>query len=440
VTFPAPDRASWRVVPLLMAIVFISHFNRISMSVAGDTRIMPEYGISPTRMGWVYSIFILIYTLNMTPAGIFADRKGTWIALAVMLLGTGTLGALTGVVGLVATGAGTIWISLLVVRAVMGFLTSPLHPSAARTVASWVPVNRVILANGWVVAMAGLGIAGTFTLFHALIERFDWQGAFLVSGGVTVAIGVLWLLLGGDTATARRARRVPASAGVVAASHGSRPGAPPFRWTHLLKNPSLLLLTLSYAAVGYFQYLFFFWMHYYFDTVLALGASESNLYSTIPLLAFTAGMPAGGWIGDRLGMWLHARRAASVVPFAGMLLGALGLGAGVLARDPIAIVACFSVALFGIGATEPFFWTSAVNLGGVHGTTAAGILNTGGNGGGFLAPVVTPALSAQFGWEIGLGFGALVCLAGALSWRWIKMPEQPSARNPGTAKGGGLGQ
>ena len=50
---------------------------------------------------------------------------------------------------------------------------------------------------------------------------------------------------------------------------------------------------------------------------------------------------------------------------------------------------------------------------------AAGILNTGGNGGGLIAPVLTPFLSGIFGWQAGLGLAGVVCLLGAACWGFI---------------------
>ena len=52
-----------------------------------------------------------------------------------------------------------------------------------------------------------------------------------------------------------------------ASASGSRTAG----WSTLLRNRSLLLITLSYAAVGYFQYLFVYWMQFYFDKVLSLA-------------------------------------------------------------------------------------------------------------------------------------------------------------------------
>src|SRR6185436_1712168 len=69
-------------------------------------------------------------------------------------------------------------------------------------------------------------------------------------------------------------------------------------------NPrNLVLLTLSYAAVGYFQYLFFYWLHYYFDSVLHMDKAESRYFAGLPNLAMATCMPIGGWLTDRAVRW-----------------------------------------------------------------------------------------------------------------------------------------
>src|SRR5207248_1065245 len=109
---------------------------------------------------------------------------------------------------------------------------------------------------------------------------------------------------------------------VQAASAGLVPADPSCGWRTLLTDRSLVLLTLSYAAVGYFEYLFFFWMHYYFDNVLELGKDTSRLYSTILFLAMAAGMIVGGAASDVLMRSRAPRRARTAVVVVGMLTGA----------------------------------------------------------------------------------------------------------------------
>jgi MFS family permease len=180
------------------------------------------------------------------------------------------------------------------------------------------------------------------------------------------------------------------------------------------------LLTVSYAAVGYFEYLFFYWMEYYFDKVLDLGKDRSRMYSTIATLAMAAGMYAGGHLADRIGRRFGRRAGGAAVPVVGMILSSAFLMAGVFTRRPELVLAWFAIALACIGATEGPFWTMAVELGRSRGGTSAGIFNTGGNAGGLLAPIVTPLFSSYFGWQGGLALASVFAVLGATLWFWIE--------------------
>src|SRR5260370_26054671 len=129
-----PTRVRWHILALLMALCFLSHFNRVSMSVAGNDRIMEQYSISPTKMGAVYSAFLLIYSIAMIPGGFFIDRCGARIALITMGFGTALFGALTGGGGVVCPAARPAPARLLVAPAVVGLVSSPRPPRPASAV------------------------------------------------------------------------------------------------------------------------------------------------------------------------------------------------------------------------------------------------------------------------------------------------------------------
>ena len=191
----------------------------------------------------------------------------------------------------------------------------------------------------------------------------------------------------------------------------------------MLKHRGLLLLTISYGAVNYFQYLFFYWMNYYFQTVLALPVSRSRAYAAIPPLAMAVGMPLGGWLTDRLETAFGRQRGRKLVPMAGMLSGAGLLMLGVFARDPVWIVTWFALALGAVGTAEGAFWVTAIELGGRRGGSSAAILNTGGNAGGMLAPYLTPRVGQLYGWGYAVGLGALISLLGVLFWLGIDIED-----------------
>ena len=55
-----PAFTRWRIVIMLMVFAGLAHFNRVGITVAGDeVFIHKDVGISDTRMGWVYTTFLI---------------------------------------------------------------------------------------------------------------------------------------------------------------------------------------------------------------------------------------------------------------------------------------------------------------------------------------------------------------------------------------------
>lgn len=412
-------RSPWVLLALLMAVAATSHFNRISMPIAGDERVMAQYGIKPTQMGWVYSSYLIAYTLCMIPGGWFIDRFGPKLALGAMGCGSALFVALTGLVGLRLADGSLVFLSLLVVRALMGAVTAPLHPSCARVVGTRVPAGARSLANGMVTGAALVGIAATPLVFGSLIGRFDWPSAFLIAACFTALVTLAWFVFTPEDPELRRGTRGSQDPG----PDGGRPASPAGSlagWPLLLRDRSLILLTVSYAAVGYFQYLFFYWMHFYFEDVLQLPDEKSRLYTAIPVLAMGAGMPLGGWACDLLEGFLGVRWGRRIVPMAGMAGGAAFLVLGILTKQPAWIVTWFAFALGAVGAAEGPFWSTSIERGGRWGGSAAALINTGGNAGGILAPIVTPWVGEHYGWPWAVALGSVVCLLGVVLWLGVE--------------------
>jgi MFS family permease len=131
-----------------------------------------------------------------------------------------------------------------------------------------------------------------------------------------------------------------------------------------------------------------------------------------------------------------SRKSTALVPALGLCAGGILLVLGVLAQETVWIVTLLALALAAVGATEAPVWTMAVELGRRHGGTAAAICNTGGNGGGLLAPIITPfvggwvsrqfAVSDQIGWQWAIGLGSGIAVLGAVLWCWITPHDERS--------------
>ena len=426
----SPSWVRWRILAILLAFSFMSWFNRVSMSVAYNNVLKDKYKITTEAIGWVNTMMLIAYAVCMTPGGWFADRSGAKRSLVFMGFGSALFVAVTGVGGLLAQRAALILAWLLVIRSAMGVCTAPIYPSSGRVIAHWMPFHQRSWANGMITGAALLGISSTFYGFGFILDHVAWPAAFAITGAITAVFALLWTWYGRNDPSEHRGvnqgelRVIRSGAPPAAKKHG-----PGIGWRTLLRNRSLVLLTFSYAAVGYFEYMTYFWIEYYFVKVLEVGINQSRLYSTIVTLSMAVGMVLGGFLADAFSRQWGVRRGRAAVVVGGLLVGAVLLVPAVLIENRIAIVVLLSLAGAGVGATEGPCWATAIDMGGRRGVgTSAGIFNTGGNVGGQLAPILTPIVSnaRSLGWAWGIGLGGIVCLFGAVLWIWID-PGQRTA-------------
>ena len=434
---PSPDakptNVRWMIVLLLMGFTFLAHFNRVSITVAANAHFIGPDGLSTEQMGLVYSAFLLVYTLGMLPGGYLIDRAGPRRAMTAMGVGLGSWAALTGALGWAGLSVTAMLLPLLVIRGLAGATSVPLHPGAARAVSLWVPLRERSTANGLVTAGALVGIALTYPTFGWLMDRVGWQSAFVICGTALVLFALVWYALSADAPAEHRwsnaAERHLVSAGGTAPP---RTRATLREAVGLLRNRSLVLLTLSYGALSYVQYMFFYWIEYYFSKELKLPDAESRRAAFVITMAMAVGMAGGGWVSDRLCRALGLRWGCRAVALVGMVMSAGFSLLGISATDPQEIIWCFALALGSLGLCEGIFWTTAPALEKRNGGLACALLNTGGNGVGMLAPIVTPLLGQHYGWTTAIAVACAICGAGGLLWLGITPAagEEPAPESP----------
>lgn len=224
-----------------------------------------------------------------------------------------------------------------------------------------------------------------------MMARFHWRGSFILAASATVALGVLWCLYARDYPPRRdRPARIQSNQGIRRA------------WLSLFANRNLMLLTYAYGTLGYFQYIFFYWIYYYFDQVLRLGAPASARYAGILFITEGAFMPLGGFICDWLTRIYCAQFGRRIVPMAGLTLSAVFVYISTVTPEIGSVVTCLSLAVGLAACCEGPFWASVTELAGEHVGGAGSILNTGAQVGGFFAPILTPYIASRAGWSWGL--------------------------------------
>ena len=315
----------------------------------------------------------------------------------------------------VATGLAGGFISLLLLRLLLGLGESVIFPGSCRLFAQLVPEQRRGAANGWMAVGLAIGPAiGTYA-GSLIAGRFGWQASFLVFG----VLSLTWLW-----PWSRFVRSVPPAA---RASFGP---PPPYR--EMLARRAAWGAFLGHFSSNYSFYFLISWLPTYL--VKARGLSINQMGLVGGLLFYTmvaASSVAAGWYSDRMithGASVNAVRKGFVV------YGQLGVGVCLIvcAGAPALALGSLLVSAVFIGIESGPVYSIAQTLAGPRAAGQwVGVQNFFGNLAGIIAPYATGLMvdrSGHYGWAF-LVAGA-VTFAGAAAWGWmIPKVEQQAWRD-----------
>jgi MFS transporter, ACS family, glucarate transporter len=414
---------------VLSAVAFL---DRTNISVAG-IQIGREFAISNTRLGWVFSAFLIGYAGFQIPAGLLARRVGPRRVLAMGGLWWGIFTALT---ALVPPDVGGAVLILILVRFALGAGEATMYPATSQFVERWFPVKERGKANGIIFAGVGFGSGLTPPVVTAIILHYGWRASFWFSACIGVAAGLVWYFAARDAPeqhswvgnaertlifTQRRVDDVPAKEDDP--SHHGKHAVP---WSRIFRSRSILALTVSYFSFGYVAWIFFAWMYIYLAQVRGLNLKTSAIYSMFPFVAMTAGCLLGGIVSDWIAARYGLRRGRCLLPGIALALTAalLLLGSRAHSAQTAALVlACGAGALY---LAQSAFWAVSADIAGEFTGIVSGMMNMGGQIGGACTASLTPLIAAHFGWGISFVVAASLVVIGALAWTVIDPNQQLS--------------
>ncbi len=256
----SPSRASrvrWKILALLVGFSFVSYLQRMNISVA-SAFMMPELDLSEQQMGWVFSSFMIGYTICQIPAGWIGDRFGAWRVLWGAAFFWGIFTVLSGLVpGLLVPGGFAALVSLLVLRFLLGVVVeAPTYPVAARAVANWFPSNGRAFPLALLIGGLSIGSAFTPPVISSLMVTVGWRNAFYVAAGFAFLIAVLYRWYATerpeDHRAVTRGELAIISQGGEETTVSTPTAANP--WL-LFRNKNVFLLSISYFCYGYVFYI-----------------------------------------------------------------------------------------------------------------------------------------------------------------------------------------
>jgi MFS family permease len=406
-------RVRYRVLAFTVALAAVTYLDRVCISRA-EQDVRHDLGLTKIQMGYVFGAFTIAYAIFEVPTGAWGDRIGSRRVLTRIVVWWSSFTIAT---------AGTFnYASLLVVRFLFGMGEAGAFPNASRTISRWFPASERGTAQGMFFAGAHLGGGLTPLLVGALLVVLPWRLIFVLFGMLGFVWALAWFLWFRDepadhSGVSRSERKLIESG--RAPDHRHRLDTATLG--RILSDRNVVALCMMYFTQAYGFYFNITWLPTYLKEARGFSATELGVLAGLPLLLSAAADLVGGLATDRATRWLGLRAGRSGIGGAALLVAGLCLMAGASAENDRLAAVLIALA----GAADSFLlgaaWSACLDIAGPHAGLVTGAMNTAGQIGAFLSPIIVPYFLEQgeADWATPLYIAAFLYLAGAICWVFI---------------------
>jgi MFS family permease len=402
----------YRVVAFMVSLAALTYLDRVCISVLAPD-IMAEFSLSQIQMSYVFSAFTLSYAIFEIPTAWWADRVGSRRVLARIVAWWSAFTMLSA--------AAFNYASLLAVRFLFGVGEAGAWPNAARVFSRWIPAGERGTVQGVFFAGAHLSGGVTPVIVAWMLGFLTWRWVFICCG----AVGFIWTAVwywwfrdepaehpaigSAELEKILRERTLPAA-------HGEGPS-----WTIIFRHAGVFPLCLMYVANTYGFYFLITWLPTYLATARGFSAGELGLFAGLPLMLSVVADLSGGVTTDRLTRRFGLRFGRVAVGAGGYFLAAVAMLAAALVTGPRTAAVLIAVAAAASMFTLAPSWAACIDIGGRHSGVLAAAMNTSGQIGGILSPIVLAYVVDIFAnWAIPLYIMAGLYLMATVCWLFIR--------------------
>ncbi|WP_298647262.1 MFS transporter [uncultured Proteiniphilum sp.] len=272
----------WLVVGLLFIVTALSFLDRqvLSMSII---RIKEDIPISDSDYSWITNGFIVGYALMFTLGGVFIDKFGTKLGLALSLA-----------IWTIASGLHSIATSVsafVIFRFILGIGEGACFPGVIKSVIEWIPVQKRSLATGIAIGGSAIGAVIAPLMVIYLLDSIGWRSLFLVTPVISFIWIGFWLFFNNKKNSAYKVRGIPLS--------GSQPEKK-YSFKAVLKNKNAWIFIFMRILFDPIFYFLMFWIPKFMNESRDISLELIGKLFWIPFLVLGISNILGGYISDKL--------------------------------------------------------------------------------------------------------------------------------------------
>lgn len=390
---PRSARASANLIVLLLGVaIFLNYVDRGALPTAAPS-LKSELKLSSEGYGLAVSAFFWVYAPIQLFAGWLCDRFSVYklVATGIVIWAASTL--LTGLAGG--------FVSLFVLRVMLGVGESLAFPGSSKIVARLVPAEGRGLANATLAMGIAFGPAVGTLAGGQMVAHWGWRAMFAVFGAVTL----LWLL--------------PWQQAVRSLSDAPAYDAGPrVVLRALIGNWSLWSMSIVHALGNYCFYFLLAWLPLFLTESRGFSKTEWVYLASLGYAVQGACAFAFGHFSDR---WTRSGRSEALcrrwMMVASQALAAAAILGLAFAHSAPAIAILLCLAGAASAALSMNLYAVAQMFAGPRASgTWVGFQNALGNSSGIFGPIVTGIIVDAAGYESAFYVTAAVAAVGAVWW------------------------
>ena len=380
------------LILLLGAAVFLNYVDRGAISIAAPL-MKSDLGLSEEAYGLVFSAFFWIYAPVQLFAGWLCDRFSVYKLMAVGILLWAGSTLLMGFAGG--------FLSLLVLRVMLGIGESISFPGSSKIIARHVPPERRGVANAAVAAGIALGPAVGTLAGGLILGNWGWHAIFFIFGTVTL----IWLLPWQQTI-----KNLPKTG-----FHDEGPQVPV---RVLLAKWPLWSMSIVHALGNYCFYFLLAWLPLFLTKSRGFTIAEMTLLATLGYAVQGACALGYGHFSD---WWTRSGRSEAAcrrwMMVASQLLAAGAILGLAYAHSAVAIGILLCLAGAASAALSLNLYAVAQMFAGPRASgTWVGVQNAIGNLSGIIGPIITGIVVQRSGYNSAFILTAAIAAIGAAWW------------------------
>ncbi len=418
-----PTRTRYRAAGFLLLLAAVTYLDRVCISVLAPD-IARDLSLTKVQMSFVFSAFAVAYAGFEIVTAWWGERIGPRRVLTRIVAWWSCF--------TIGTSLAWNYPSLLVIRFLFGAGEAGAWPNAALAFSRWTPVRERGRAQGLFFAAAHLSGGLTPLLVAALLPLMSWRAIFAACGTVGFFWAALWFRWFRDEprdhagVNAAEAELIESGRRIATHEHGG-PGA----WRALARSSNVWFLCLAYFSNSYGAYFVMTWLPTYLAEQRGFQKESLSLFSGLPLLLSVFGDLSGGAVTDFLTRRFGLRLGRSAVAVAGYSVAGAAMFASVFSATSVMAASLIAVAVAASMFTLSASWAACMDIGADHTGVLSAAMNTTGQIGAILSPVVTGWVVTRFSnWQAPLLIMGGLYVASAILWMLV----DPGKRLPQRAE------